>query len=163
MVRLPTRFGETVNLGVLDGAQIRYVDVRESRSRFRLAERVGGSDSLHCTALGKAHMAYLPPERVRELIRESGMPRATAKTKTTWVALKSELAKVHEAGYAVDDEESMEGAYCVGVPILDRQGTPMAALSVSGPTVRFGPKTLREVTQALLEAAAEIRARLGHA
>lgn len=162
MNRLREKFGETVNLGVLDGAGIRYVDVRESPARFRLAERIGGSDFLHCTALGKAHLAFLSFEEARELLKQSGMPRQTARTVTTLAAMKAELEEVRKSGYAVDREESMEGAFCVGVPILDNHGSPIAALSVSGPTSRFNEPAVPAASKALREAAAEIRANLGY-
>lgn len=157
---LRDRFSETVNLGVLDGGQIRYVDVRESPQRFRLAERVGGSDHLHCTALGKAWMAHLPFEEVRRLLKR-GMPQQTDHTVVTVTGMKVELERVRKLGYAVDAEESMEGAYCVGVPVLGG-GVPVAALSISGPTIRFGPGNLPDVSQALLAAAAGIRQRMGY-
>ena len=75
---LRDQFGETVNLGVLDNASIRYVDVRESRARIRLAERVGGSDPLHSTALGKAHLAYLSPDEVTNPGEANGHDEAHA-------------------------------------------------------------------------------------
>ena len=163
MDRLREQFNETVNLGVLDGVQIRYVDVRESRSRFRLAERIGGSDFLHCTALGKAHLAFLPAEEAQKLLKEGGMPRLTARTLTTLSAMKTELTKIRKTGCAVDREESMLGAFCVGVPIIDSNGAPLAALSVSGPTVRFNESVLPKVSRALLDAATEIRRQMGNA
>lgn len=156
---LRDQFHETVNLGVLDGKQIRYVDVRESPSRFRLAERIGGSDPLHCTALGKAHLAYLPQAQVRRLLRESGMPRLTPRTITTARALETELARIRAQGYALDNEESMAGAFCVGAPILDSSGAPIAAISVSGPTARFNDAALPAVSKALRAAVVEIGAR----
>lgn len=160
---LRDRFGETVNLGVLDGGHIRYVDVRESPHRFRLAERVGGSDFLHCTALGKCHLAHLPAAEVRRLLEVQGMPRQTPATIVSLTAFEKELARVRERGYALDPGESMEGAFCIGVPILDARGAPVAAISISGPTTRFGQAAAPQAAQALLEAAADIRARLGHA
>ncbi len=159
---LRDQFGETVNLGILDGSQIRYVDVRESPARFRLAERIGGSDFLHCTALGKAHLAFLPAEESDRLLNESGMPRLTRNTITTARAMKAELARIRKTGCAVDREESMDGAFCVGVPVLDSSGLPLAAISISGPTVRFNESTLPAVTKALLEAASGMRTALGH-
>ncbi|HEY3841427.1 MAG TPA: IclR family transcriptional regulator [Bryobacteraceae bacterium] len=162
MDRLREQFNETVNLGVLDGAQIRYVDVRESRSRFRLAERIGGSDFLHCTALGKAHLAFLPADQAHSLLKEGGMPKLTARTLTTLSAMKTELNRIRKTGCAVDREESMLGAFCVGVPIIGGNGAPLAALSVSGPTVRFNQSVLPQVSRALLDAAAEIRKRMGN-
>jgi IclR family transcriptional regulator, KDG regulon repressor len=152
--------GETVNLGVLDGGSIRYVDVRESPERFRLAERIGGSDFLHSTALGKAHLAYLPAEEVRRLVKAHGMPRQTERTITTINALKKELEIVRTNGYALDREESMPGAFCVAAPILNSSETPVAAISISGPTIRFNEENLPEMKDALLKAVAEIQAKL---
>ena len=156
-------FSETVNLGVLEGGQIRYVDVRESPHRFRLAERVGGSDFLHCTALGKAWLAYLPFEEARRLLNEQGLTRLTERTIVTISRMKTELAQIRKQGYAVDAEESMPGAYCVGAPVLDAGGAPVAAVSISGLTTRFNGGSLAQASAALLNAVAAIRAQLGYA
>jgi len=161
MDALRDRFEETVNLGVLDGKQIRYVAVRESPHRFRLAEYVGAFDYLHCTALGKCHLAHLPFEQVRQLLRQQGLPRQTERTIVTLNAMTTELERVRERGYALDAGESTAGAFCVAVPILDRDGAPLAALSISGPTVRFNETVLPPVVKALLHAAAGIRTSLG--
>src|SRR4051794_7118325 len=118
------QFGETVNVGVLDNTSIRYVDARESRARIRLAERIGGSDPLHSPALGKAHLAYLPPDEVRALMKQAGMAKHTPQTLTTLSSLTADLETVRQLGYAVDREESMAGAFCVGVPVLSSQGSP---------------------------------------
>jgi IclR family acetate operon transcriptional repressor len=155
-------FGETVNLGVLDGGSIRYVDVRESRERFRLAERIGGSDRLHSTALGKAHLAFLPPDRVRSLLKECGMPKQTEHTLTTVSALKADLQKIRSLGYALDRQESMLGAFCVAAPILDANQAPVAALSISGPATRFNETKLPAVSRSLTAAATAIQEKLGH-
>lgn len=159
---LRDQFGETVNLGVMDGGSIRYVDVRESRERFRLAERIGGSDPLHSTALGKAQLAFLPADEIRRLMKEWGMARYTEHTITTISALKAELERVRSAGYAVDHEESMLGAFCVAAPILDSNQAPVAAISIAGPNTRFGEDQLELVAGALLQAVSEIRQKLGY-
>lgn len=153
--------GETVNLGVLDGGSIRYVDVRESPERFRLAERIGGSDFLHSTALGKAHLAYLPAEEIRRLMKQYGMPRQTEHTFTTLSALKKELDEIRASGYALDREESMLGAFCVAAPILNSAEVPIAAISISGPTIRFNEAELPGIRETLLKAVSEIQAKLG--
>jgi len=156
-------FRETVNLGVLEGGQIRYADVRESPHRFRLAERVGGSDHLHCTALGKAWLAHLPFEKARQLLKQQGMPKQTHRTITTLNAMKVELERVRSHGYAEDDEESMAGAYCVGAPVLDSGGTPVAAISISGPITRFHRGRAGHAIAELLDAIAAIRVEMGYA
>jgi IclR family acetate operon transcriptional repressor len=57
----------------------------------------------------------------------------------------------------------MEGAFCLGVPILDDAGAPIAAISISGPATRFSESIVPVASEAMLRAAAEIRAKLGYA
>jgi IclR family acetate operon transcriptional repressor len=75
--------------------------------------------------------------------------------------MKTELAEIRRRGYAVDREESLPGAFCVAVPILDAAGAPLAALSISGPTTRFHERHLAAASSALREVAAAIRLALG--
>lgn len=160
MDSLLERFRETVNLGVMMDGKIRYVEVRESLERFRLVEQVGGTDPLHCTALGKAHLAFLPYDEARDLLRAYGMPRATEHTLTTLSALKADLEKTRARGYAIDDQESMLGGFCVAVPILDDQERPLAAMSIAAPYVRFNTSQVATVSAALREAVGKIEEKL---
>lgn len=161
MEALREQFRETVNLGILADGQIRYIDVRESLERFRLAEMVGGTDPLHCTALGKAHLAWLPFDEVRRLMRETGMARVTPHSIVAITDLKADLERTRARGYALDREESMLGAFCVGVPILNQDHRPVAAMSVAGPRVRFNERQVNAVSNALMQAAGAIQAKLG--
>jgi IclR family acetate operon transcriptional repressor len=95
------------------------------------------------------------------LLRQAGMPRLTPRTIATAREMKTELAEIRRRGYAVDREESLPGAFCVAVPILDAAGAPLAALSISGPTTRFHESHLAAASSALLEVAAAIRLALG--
>ena len=160
MDALLERFRETVNLGIMMDGKVRYVEVRESPERFRLVEHVGGTDPLHCTALGKAHLAYLPFAEVRELLKIYGMPRVTAHTLDTLSALKTDLEKTRERGHAIDDQESMLGGYCVAVPILNGAGHPIAAMSIAAPNVRLNEAHVKAVSAALKDAVAAITAKL---
>jgi DNA-binding IclR family transcriptional regulator len=161
---LRDQFGETVNLGVLDDGQIRYIGVWESRHPFRLAERVGARDCLHYTALGKAHLAYLPFDEVRRLLRKYGMPRQTEHTITSLSSLKPDLDATRARGYALDIQESVLAGCCVAVPILnDDQSPPLAAISVSGPLSRLTESRRTLVAKALQEAASAIRIKIGAA
>jgi DNA-binding IclR family transcriptional regulator len=161
LTALRDEFGETVNLGVLSGGNVCYVDVRESNKRFRLAERVGGTDPLHSTALGKAQLAFLPQDEVRNLMKAWGMKKYTAHTLTSLSALQADLKRIRSVGYALDDQESMLGAFCVAAPILNAAKHPAAAISIAGPNVRFNETHLAKVSVALLKAAAEIQQKLG--
>lgn len=160
MDSLLERFRETVNLGVMMDGKVRYVEVRQSPERFRLVEQVGGTDPLHCTALGKAHLAYLPFAEVKELLRTYGMPKITDHTLHTLNALKADLEKTRERGYAIDDQESMLGGYCVAAPILDSEERPVAAISVAAPNVRLNQAHVEVVSAAIREAVTAIGEKL---
>lgn len=162
LTSLRDEFGETVNLGVLNGGTVCYVDVRECNKRIRLAERIGGTDPLHSTALGKAQLAFLPPDEVRSLLKQWGMKKYTEHTITSISALQSELKSIRSAGYAVDNQESMLGAFCVAAPILNTAQQPVGAISVAGPMLRFDRSQLSRVNSALRKAAGEIQRKLGY-
>lgn len=160
MDALRERFGETVNLGVMLDAQIRYIDVRQSLERFRLAETVGDSDPLHCTALGKAILAFLPPSTAHQLLRARERRRVTEYTITSLSVMRTELQRTRERGYALDLQESTLGGFCIAVPILDETDHPVAAISIAGPYVRFNEAHVRAVVAALRDVAATVSAKL---
>jgi DNA-binding IclR family transcriptional regulator len=91
-------------------------------------------DYLHITASGKAILAYLPHERVESIVDRHGLPRRTANTITDRDELFDHLATVREQGYALNDEEEIEGLRAVGAPIRDRDGAVLGSISISGPT-----------------------------
>jgi IclR family acetate operon transcriptional repressor len=149
--RLRDETGESANLGMLDGDQIRYLDVAESKRWVRMATRSGHRDPLHCTALGKAIAAQLPEAQVRGILSRVGMERRTDNSITDVDDFLDELNKVRRRGYAIDDGENDVDGRCVAAPIL---GTSLpAAISVSGPASRFSMKDLERVAKFLIEVA----------
>src|SRR5262245_16141439 len=98
--------GETVNLAILDGQHILYLDVIESSHTFRFASQVGARRPLHCTALGKAMLAHLPEQEITELLPLLNFERLTPRTLIQPTKFKKELAKTRMQGYALDDEEA---------------------------------------------------------
>ena len=154
---------ETVNLGLLDGNEIVYVAMMESPLGLRMAARPGGRDPAHSTSLGKAVLAFLPPVE-RERVVSSLLP-LRALTPATLIepeALERDLTETRKRGYAIDDEENEPGARCVGVPVLDDAGRPIAGLSVSGPVGRINPARIEWIAARLWEASREISRRMGH-
>lgn len=153
---LREEFGETANLGLLDGDQVIYIDVVESRRHVRLAAARGDRLPVHCTALGKAIASRLPDERVRDLLKQAGLVRRTSHTIGTIDEFFVELDKVRRTGYAIDDREYEEDGRCVAAPL---PGTPLpAAISVSGPASRFTLAEARRVARTLLNASSWITA-----
>lgn len=153
-------FGETANLGVLDGDRIIYIDIVKSRRSVRLAAARGDRDPLHSTALGKAIAAvHMSEDRVREVLRGSGMPPHGANTITSVDDYLAELATVRARGYAVDDLENNDDGRCVAVPLLG--ASVPAAISLSAPAARFGGNDVSKAAKALRDVATRIVARSG--
>jgi DNA-binding IclR family transcriptional regulator len=101
-------------------------------------------DHLHCTSSGKALLAFLPEKRVREIFEERGLPQSTSSTITDLEALLDELAEIREQGYAINDQEEIQGLRAVGAPIRDKNGDSVGAISVSGPAHRLSGDQLRD-------------------
>lgn len=148
---LRDRFGETINLGVLDGNRVTYLEIVESRKAMRLAARKGDRDPIHSTALGKAIASRLSEREVRSILATEGMPQLTTRTITDPELFLRELAVVRDRGYAVDNGENEEDGRCVGVPVPS--GRIPAAISLSAPASRFPMNGLGEVAASLRDAA----------
>jgi DNA-binding IclR family transcriptional regulator len=162
MQRLLAEYKETVNLGVIDQNQALYLEVLESTHTFRLAARVGQRGSIHATALGKAIAAYQEPEVATRAIRAAGLTKYTKYTIGSISTLQKELGHIRQQGFAIDEQESMEGVRCVAAPIFDDSGEATAGISVSGPSTRMTPERVREIARALIESCTEISTRLGY-
>jgi IclR family acetate operon transcriptional repressor len=160
MEQLRARFNETVNLAVLDGSEIVYVEMLESKMSLRMQAVTGGRDAVYSTALGKAMLAHLPEDEWRDHL-PARLARRTARTITSITALREDLAQTRARGYARDRGESEEGARCVGAAIFDQRGDVAAAISVSAPAVRLDDRNEREVAAAVMQAARAISRRLG--
>jgi len=152
---------ETVNLAILDQGTVLYVDVIESPHEFRLSSRVGARRSLHVTALGKALAAFLPAEPRENILSTITFQPSTPRTIMNLLQFRQELDKIRRQGYAVDDEEAVQGARCVSAPILNSDREPIAAVSVSGPITRVSPSQVAVLAGAVTAAARAIAAAMG--
>ncbi len=124
----------TAHMAVLDRNQAVIVEKIEAPGLIRIATWIGGQLPLHCTALGKALLAFLPDHEMERRIRTSGPKRHNNRTIVSINALKQELAKVRRLGYSIDDEEDEIGCRCIGAPVFDSTRTVVATVSVSGTT-----------------------------
>ena len=163
MQRLWVTTTETVNLGVISGLDVLYLDVLESSHSFRLVSQVGSRRPLHCTALGKAMLAFLSDNERESALSSLRLEKFTPRTITTIQKLERELKKVSQQGFAVDDEEAGFGSRCVGAPIFDQSGNVAAAISISGPNTRVDRTRLLEISKAVREGAQVISRNLGYA
>ncbi len=129
---------ETINLGALNGDNIIYLDKVLSKSPLRVDIDSNLNIPLYCSALGKSIAAY-------NKINYSFKNKYKAFTKNTITsdsALQKELKNVYQQGYAMDNEEFVEGLICIGVPILNNNNEAIASLSVSIPKSRYDQNNL---------------------
>jgi len=159
---LHEQFDETVHLTVLDRKEVLYIECFESTKQLRTYSVIGIRAPLHCTAVGKAILAYLDDEEVEEIIRSMGLPRFTQNTITDRVRLNAEVRKIRDSGFATDEMEHEEGVCCVGAPVRNHTGQVVASISVSGPSQRITPVRIAEIAPLVMERAAEISRRLGY-
>ncbi|MET0558048.1 MAG: IclR family transcriptional regulator [Solirubrobacterales bacterium] len=145
---------ETVDLAVLDGGCVRFVDQVPAPRRLRATSSIGELFPLHCTANGKALLAALPEARVLELL-PARLPRFTPNTETSREQLLTELATVRRQGIAFDREEHTEGICAIGAAISDGDDPAAAAISVPVPSQRFAAAeaTIASATKAAAKAA----------
>jgi IclR family acetate operon transcriptional repressor len=152
---------ETVNLAVEDQYEAVYLAQVESRQMMRAFARPGGRVPLHCSSVGKAMLSAMPNAAVANILQRKGLPRVTIKTISNTVALREDLLRARDRGYALDDEEHAVGLRCIASAIFDENTEPIAAISVSGPMVRISDERVPLLGDAVRKKAAAITALLG--
>ena len=159
---LRDQWNETVNLAILDGPDIVYVERMLGTKALGMRSEVGRRAPAHSTALGKAILSCLPVAKVQAFVSQYGLPAMTPRTITDPDKFLAELEKTRELGYAVDDEENEIGGRCVAVPVFDHTGQPVAAASVSAPTARLPVSEFPQAGAMVRETAKSISRGLGY-
>lgn len=131
--------GECAHLAVLVEHRVWYIDKVDSTLPLKVDHPIGSLSPLHCTALGKAFLAF-GNARIPGQLRPY-----TERTITDYAALKRDIGHTVERGFAVDDEEFTRGIRCAARPVFDAHGRMIAALGVSGPSVRIDEARLEEL------------------
>lgn len=161
MTALRNQTGETVQVAVLDGREVVYIERLDSPNTLRLFLEVGRRNSAHCTGCGKALLAFSPPDVVEKVVRGWDLPSKTDHTITDLDVLRAHLAETRRRGYATNRHESEVGVMSVAAPIRDLSGKVVAAISIAGPAERLDAAE-RQFAQATMEAAGAISRRLGY-
>lgn len=147
--------GETVHLGLLQGAEVLYMDAVESQAALRVSVRIGRRIPAHATSLGKAMLAAVPTERVEQLYPDEALEAVTDRTITKRRDLLAALAEVRELGYAENLEEGEPGVGSIGVAVVDG-GRLIGGLSVAAPRARLRKPERDRYATLLTDAATEL-------
>lgn len=151
---LVDELGETANMAVLDSDQVLYIAQAPSRHSMRTFTEVGRRAHTHATGVGKAILAQLPDEKVRQIADRAGLPAVTEASITGIDELLADLRTIRERGFSVDEQEQELGVRCFAAAV---PGAPSpTAISVSGPVSRVDETFGRRAVPLLQAAAREI-------
>ncbi|WP_416841799.1 IclR family transcriptional regulator [Haloferax sp. DFSO52] len=148
--------GELANLLVEEHGEGVYLYRSKGEQAVNLDTHAGMRVNMHCTSLGKAVLAYLPEERVDEIIEHRGLPARTPNTVTSREELEEELATIRDQGFAYDNEERLSGLRCVSAPIKNADGIAIGAVSVAGPTSRMKGEAFESEIPERVQSAANV-------
>ncbi len=159
---LSRRTGEGTSLAILREGVVTVVAKRDSEGPVRVVQQVGATRPIYCTAVGKTLSAWLPERELDATFGRIVFKRFTAKTITTVAAFRQQLARIRAAGFAMDNEEHIEGIRCLATPVRDQSGEVCAALCIVGPKNRLSLQRLRELRRSLAALASDLSVRLGY-
>jgi IclR family pca regulon transcriptional regulator len=164
---LRQRTSYTVNMAVLDGPEILYVDrarsYRRGQSQIDLGLRLGSRLPAYCTSMGKLLLAYLPEEEQKDLIGDMKLTRRAPNSITSKKALRTELEHVREEGFAVNDEELAQGLHSISAPVRSENNEVVAAVNMAAHASMISLEELVDhLGPHLVSTADRISARLGY-
>lgn len=160
MRKLSSATKETINLGFIQGTDIIHLDKIDSPELLRMDPEIGSRAPAQNTALGKAILAFLPVEELEEFCAQADWKALTPNSNNSREKLYTELAKVRETVWALDNEELCLGLRCVAVPIFDHSNYPRYAISISGPSMRMSDERIALIQEKLLAASRELSQKL---
>lgn len=153
---------ESSHLCILFQMQALFVDNENGMEIITANIDIGTCEPLYCSAVGKALLSFLPENQWEEILNTIPITAYTPKTITSVEALKIELKKTVERGYALDDEELSAGMRCVAAPILNYSGEVIASIGISGPITRIRLDNLDFYIGSVVNAAKEISRKMGY-
>lgn len=149
MQRITQKYNIACNLAILDDGQVVYVASTNTSGPFQYAPIIGYRHHIHCSALGKALVLDMPDHDILQMLQTRGMPPLSPHTITDPQVYLAELEKARNQGYTIDDQEGAVGIYCLAVPIRNKAGAVVAAMSVSGPSPKYTRDIKKEIIQDL--------------
>ncbi len=159
---LSRRTGEGTSLAAFRDGVVTIIAKREPEGPVRVVQEVGAARPIYCTAVGKVLAAWLPEQELDGVIRRTVFEQKTARTITEASAFRRELARIRATGFAMDNEEHIEGIRCIAMPIRDYSAEVRASLCVVGPKHHLPQRRLTEIRRALAVSSADLSSRLGY-
>ena len=161
--KLCNTFLETTNLGILNNYEAIIICKMEPAARMlRTNTQVGEREPMYATALGKLFMSDLPENEFENYFERTTLTKLASNTMTEKDELKEAIKKIQKNGYAIDNEEFVDGMICLAMPIRDFTGHIVAGISISGPAKRMTKERIIEISPVLKQACLGISEFLGY-
>lgn len=161
LVDLSFKTGQTAHLVILDGKEGVYVDKVEGPMAVILYSRIGRRIPLHCSACGKALIAFMKENELQKILNDYDYFSQTENTITSEADFLKELEKVRNQGFAIDNQENEPGVRCIAVPIRNNENEIIAAISLSTLVARVDETQLGEFAAQLKQAGSELSEQMG--
>jgi IclR family acetate operon transcriptional repressor len=159
--QLHERFRESVYLGVYRRGKVILIDAIQSTNAVRVVVDLGETCFLHASAQGRCVAAFLDPECLASLLRETGFPKLTSRTNTDRTRYAGILSDIRTNGYSVNFEETVEGCVCVGAPFFAGvSGAVLGSIGISIPIHRVNEERMAEIVEQIKVISQEISSRL---
>lgn len=163
IAELTAKTGEGSSVAVYRDGIVRVVAKREADGPVRVVQNVGAHRPIHATAVAKAIVAFLPAPEQAALLARTKYERFTPRTIMSRPALEAELRRIRAAGFAIDDEEHVEGIRCIAAPIFAYNGQVMASICTVGAKSRMTRQKLNDLRGPMQDFARTLSERLGWA
>lgn len=161
--QLSSLSGESACLAIEEEMEVIYIDVEDGvDGMLKIMQRIGKRAPLHATGVGKLFLTQYSPEKLQRLIQKKGLAALTEHTLTTLDGLQKAIQTIKEQGYAMDDEECELGARCVAAPLYNYDNKVIAAISITGPSLRINSEKLEKLKKMILETSQAISMQLGY-
>ena len=162
MKQVQRNTGTTVNLAILSGLEVIFIERLQSAHIIDANLRVGSRLSVHVSSMGKAILAYLPDSELDAILEQLHFEKKTEKTITSIKAFKQELQDIRQRGFAINNEELEKGLFAIAAPVRNYTGAAIASLNVSFPLVRHSrQEAIAKFRPILLDACRKISLSLG--
>ena len=159
---LVDKLQETVHMVINDRDEVVYIEKLEGQGALRMYSMIGKRAPLHCTGVGKAMFAFFDEARIDRILQNTELKKFTEYTLDSPAAIKEDLARIRQQGYAIDDEEIEIGLKCVAAPIFNHEGKVIASISCAGPKHRFSEDKMDMIVREVKNAGLAISKNLGY-
>jgi DNA-binding IclR family transcriptional regulator len=158
---LSARTGLTAHLAILDGHEVVYLDRVDGHGLVRFDTYVGKRAPVNLTAVGKAIVAYLPEARLDEILR-AAFRRGRQRAPALPFDFKNQLRAFRERGYMIEDEEEVQGVYCVAAPLHEATGNVVGSVGVIGLKSDLPAGGFDRIGAEVCQTTAQVSAQLGY-